>query len=142
MFQPLTRDLGSGMHRLQEPVIVHLAGGPNGWKLEIPAGYVTDYASIPAALHWLINPDDEKVMLAALVHDFIYHTHVVSRAVADAIFYQLLRQSGLARRLAKLMFLSVHLTGKRGYLAGPDKLRKRSPRLGRYIAQTPAYEVN
>lgn len=53
---------------LTKPVFVKLS---NGFKLIIPAGYVTDFASVPRALHGIVQPLG-RYNLAVLVHDWLY----------------------------------------------------------------------
>ena len=43
----------------------------DGWRIEVPVGFVTDYASIPRALAWLI-PLRGKYNRPAIVHDYLY----------------------------------------------------------------------
>lgn len=43
----------------------------DGWRIVVPAGFVTDYASIPRALGWLIPPRG-KYNRPAIVHDWLY----------------------------------------------------------------------
>lgn len=46
-------------------------GLPNsGWRLAIPSDTGFE-SSIPRLLHWLIDPDDPRFLLAALVHDVL-----------------------------------------------------------------------
>lgn len=41
------------------------------WTITVPAGFVTDYASIPRPL-WLVIPPRGKYNRAAIIHDFLY----------------------------------------------------------------------
>ena len=50
-----------------------------------PAGFETDFASVPR-LFWRIVPPWGRYSPAAVVHDFLYHTGLVTRAEADRIF--------------------------------------------------------
>lgn len=43
----------------------------DGWVLEVPAGFVTDFASIPRAL-WTIIPPRGRYNRPAIIHDFLY----------------------------------------------------------------------
>ena len=45
----------------------------DGWHIVVPAGFVTDYASIPRVLSWLIPPRG-KYNRPAIIHDFLYQT--------------------------------------------------------------------
>lgn len=52
--------------------------------LTIPAGFVTDLASIPQVL-WNILPPIGRYDHAAVVHDFLYQNNGVTRAQADVV---------------------------------------------------------
>lgn len=52
--------------------------------LTIPAGFVTDLASIPQIL-WNILPPIGRYDHAAVVHDFLYQNNGVTRAQADVV---------------------------------------------------------
>jgi hypothetical protein len=55
--------------------------------IEVPAGFDTDYASIPRLpfMFWLLG---DTVHSAAVVHDYLYRTAEVSRAKADRVFVE------------------------------------------------------
>lgn len=44
----------------------------DGWTISVPAGFETDFASIPRALTWLI-PSRGPYNRPAIIHDFLYH---------------------------------------------------------------------
>lgn len=51
----------------------------DGWDITVPAGFVTDYASIPRGLYWLIPPRG-KYNRPAIIHDWLYqHAPVDAR---------------------------------------------------------------
>ena len=128
--------LDDNLFRLVEPVVMSIGQT----RIIVPDGYVTDFASLPSVLHWWIRPTDSRGARAAIVHDWIYHTHIYPRCVADAFYQVILRQDGMPRRKAKLLCSSVHAFGKGAYMRGPDKLRKRTPHLAAYIKGTPIIE--
>jgi Protein of unknown function (DUF1353) len=53
--------------------------------VEVPAGFVTDLASIPPIFFTALRPDGEYAY-AAIVHDYLYWTQTRSREAADGIF--------------------------------------------------------
>lgn len=58
-----------------------------GYEIVVPAGFITDYASVPKLpLVFLCFGDTAK--LPAVIHDWIYQTHMVSREMADKIFLE------------------------------------------------------
>lgn len=55
----------------------------------VPAGFVTDFATIPRWL-WSVLPPTGSYGPAATVHDFLVSSKIVPRDKADAIFYEAL----------------------------------------------------
>ncbi|GAB3359218.1 hypothetical protein GCM10027430_30790 [Lysobacter tyrosinilyticus] len=53
--------------------------------VRVPAGFVTDFASIPR-LFWGIFPTDGRYAYAAIIHDYLYWFQERSREEADLIF--------------------------------------------------------
>lgn len=111
-----------------------------GHEIEIPAGFVTDLATIPGAVRWVFGKDLGRINRAGVLHDWLYSTHHYSRAVCDAAMYQALRQSGVARWRCKVIAACAHAFGKRAYRTAPKRRRQHSPNLVVTMGQPPAYE--
>jgi hypothetical protein len=78
---------------------------------EVPAGFRTDFASVPHALTWLV-PRTGRHNRAAVLHDFLTRpgpdgVPPVSRLDADRIFLRVLRELGVPRTRRRLMYLGV-----------------------------------
>ena len=58
--------------------------GQNFSPVEVPKGFVTDLASVPAIL-WSVFPKTGRYAYAAIVHDYLYWTQAVSREEADSV---------------------------------------------------------
>ena len=63
----------------------------------VPAGYGTDFGTIPRILRPIFSPTDH---LAYVLHDYIYEkdsdgNHRFSREDADVILFQALRAEGM-----------------------------------------------
>ena len=54
-------------------------------QVRVPAGFVTDFASIPR-IFWSVLRPDGLYSYAAIVHDFLYWEQPVTRSAADDIF--------------------------------------------------------
>jgi Protein of unknown function (DUF1353) len=54
-------------------------------EVDIPRGFVTDFASVPR-IFWSIFPPIGTYGLPAIMHDWLYWTQPVSRKMADEIF--------------------------------------------------------
>ncbi|ESP91132.1 hypothetical protein N483_15680 [Pseudoalteromonas luteoviolacea NCIMB 1944] len=85
----------------------------NGKVRWVPKFFQYDGASIPTlAYHMVGTPFNPRYMKAALVHDWLYHTHEIERAAADELFYSMLCESGVGDAKAKIMRLAVELFGR------------------------------
>lgn len=76
----------------------------------VPAGFVTDFASVPRVplVYWLMNDRGQR---AAVIHDFLCRTGVVPRPVADRIFRDALVVEGVSKWRAALMYAAVRVGG-------------------------------
>jgi len=91
------------------------------YRIEVPAGFMTDFASVPRFLWWLIPPWG-LYSGPAIVHDYLYTYHSVPGAVADSIceidrptadriFYKLMLYVGVSPLRARLMVTAVRIFG-------------------------------
>lgn len=53
-------------------------------QVEVPVGFVTDFASIPRVF-WSVLPPDGTYTYAAIIHDYLYWEQPVSKRDADMI---------------------------------------------------------
>lgn len=79
-------------------------------RVEVPAGFETDFASVP---RWpvVFTLLGERIYAAAVLHDWLYRTGQVSRREADALFYRAMRAEGIARPYALAAWLGARLVG-------------------------------
>lgn len=74
--------------------------------ISVPAGFVTDFASVPS-LFWSFLPYWGRYGKAATLHDWLYHTRETTRKYADDIFYEAMLVGGTPKWQARLMYWSV-----------------------------------
>lgn len=80
-----------------------------GKTVVVPAGFVTDFASVPRVpVAFLLAGDSGHE--AAVIHDWLYYTHEVTRSQADAAFREALVAGGESWR-SWLMWAAVRLGG-------------------------------
>lgn len=79
----------------------------------VPKNFITDFASVPKLL-WSIFPPYGKHLKAAVLHDFLYVVHMVSRKDADGLFYRTMKESGVTWR-ARPMWQAVRLFGGKAF---------------------------
>jgi hypothetical protein len=81
----------------------------DGASVIVPEGFVTDLASVPRIL-WAIFPPFGRYTEAAVVHDYLYRIEA-DRKEADKEFYYIMRDEGVKKWKAKLMYWAVRLFG-------------------------------
>lgn len=108
---PDVRWLANGRLELQNVITYQAA---DGRRFVIPAGFITDLASVPRGLPGvfrLLFRSELHTALAALLHDRLYYTAEVSRSEADALFYEALRATHETRVGAWAMWAGVRAGG-------------------------------
>lgn len=63
-------------------------------RIVVPAGFVTDLASIPRLLRGILHQNGLS-RAPAVLHDFLYATQIMTRAEADAVFREALKAEGM-----------------------------------------------
>lgn len=80
------------------------------WRIDVPAGFETDFASIPRALWWLLPPDGAYTQ-AAVLHDWLCKERKYTRLRTSSIFHEAMQVLGVGRFTARAMFLAVQWFG-------------------------------
>lgn len=97
----------SGKWMLVRPLYYRSAAGE---LIVIPAGFLTDLASIPRAFHWLI-PVNGKHRAPAILHDYLFVVQDRSRADVDALFLEAMADAGVRWTQRTAMYAAVRLGG-------------------------------
>jgi hypothetical protein len=85
---PLSLEFGDdGSWTVNQKFIYHIGGSESGMAVEVPIGFVTDFASIPR-IFWRVLPPTGTYGKAAVVHDFLYASQAGTREWADAVFLE------------------------------------------------------
>ena len=85
-------------------------------NIRVPAGFETDFASIPQPFHWLISKLG-RYNKAAVLHDWLYsksayqYPYLVPRKLADLIFLDAMKDLGVVKWKRDLMYRAVRLGG-------------------------------
>jgi hypothetical protein len=103
----VVRQVDAKRWELREPV------GYRGAREDftVPAGFVTDFASIPRLVVWLI-PRYGLYTRSAILHDFLWRTSAVSRADADGLFRRSMRELGVSMPRRWMMWAAVRLASR------------------------------
>ena len=110
-----TRDLGG---RRAEILSDFVYESDELGTITVPAGFVTDFHSIPRGLWNILPPWDHKP--AAVVHDFLYkegeaNGEPVNRGQADRTYNQILEDEGAPTWRRRLQYRGVRLGGWRSW---------------------------
>lgn len=106
--EPLLMRADKGQMQICTPLLASL--GEFSWT--VPAGFVTDGASIPP-IWWPFvgHPYSPSSLRAAILHDWMCRTRVVSSTSACDLFYLGLRAEGCAWLRSRAMWLAVRWFG-------------------------------
>lgn len=99
-------DHGRQLWRLAEPLTFTIGLKDGGISITVPAGTLTDFASVPRVL-WPLFPPTGKWCQAAVVHDWLCRVKGFPRFLADAIFREAMRRSGVPTWRRVIMFYAV-----------------------------------
>ena len=98
---------------LAHPFTYRWTVGPTLRRIKIPMGFVTDLASTPVPVRWLV-PRTDLGLIAPLVYDFIYRNRgPLTRREADRLFCRIMREEGVPKWKRRVAFWSVRLFGWR-----------------------------
>lgn len=101
--------------RLVEAFDYHVGEETSAEVIEVPSGFVTDFASVPRIL-WSILPPTGKYGKAAVVHDFLYEMGGIplvnsgksyDKATSDLIFRDAMKVLGVGLIRRNLMYAAV-----------------------------------
>ncbi|EGV2929238.1 DUF1353 domain-containing protein, partial [Salmonella enterica] len=99
--------------RVYEPFEFYLSDD-NSDVIEVPAGFVTDLATIPR-IFWTILPPDGKYAKAAIIHDWMYDNALRTKKEADLIFLDGMTVLGVPKWKRIIMYYAVRLFGRGSY---------------------------
>ncbi|EEM9454573.1 DUF1353 domain-containing protein [Salmonella enterica] len=105
--------LGHYEWRVHEPFAFYLSND-NSDVIEVPAGFVTDLATIPRVF-WSLMPPDGKYAKAAIIHDYLYDNALRTKREADRIFLDGMTVLGVPRWKRMIMYYAVRLFGQGMY---------------------------
>lgn len=110
-----------------------MTGPDDSDRVIVPAGFCSDGASVPWFAQFPIS-NWGKYAQAAIVHDFLYATHLRTRNEADDVFRTAIRVLGSDMETdgwtfrglfsAEIGYWAVALFGQRGYRDGPYEYGK------------------
>ncbi|ECH9713658.1 DUF1353 domain-containing protein [Salmonella enterica subsp. enterica serovar Javiana] len=99
--------------RIHEPFEFYLSDD-NSDIISVPAGFITDLASVPR-IFWTLLPPDGKYAKAAIIHDWMYDNALRTKKEADLIFLDGMTVLGVPRWKRTIMYYAVKLFGRGMY---------------------------
>lgn len=99
---------GRGTWRLTSPLVYQ--SDVAAQTFSVPAGSLTDFASVPRVMIAFLLTGDTAHEASAL-HDWLYVSHVVSRSIADAVLREAAIASGVPTWRAFLIWAGVRIGG-------------------------------
>lgn len=108
--RPVVTILGPDEFQLAEPFAVQTADA----TYVVPAGFISDLESVPRVpvIYALFK---NRAPYSAILHDWLYETRIVSRAVADRLFLAAMKAEGLPWWMRRAMYAGVRVGGARLY---------------------------
>jgi len=85
--------------------------------IEVPSGFVTDFASIPRAAWAIIDPEDPRIAFPSVIHDFLYSTRgklpfsTVTRENADYVLREAMEACGAGSFIRNAVYQAVRVGG-------------------------------
>lgn len=99
--------------KLVKGFVYHMGSKFSRHYIKVPAGFKTDFASVPRFLWFL--PDWATYSKAPVLHDWLYKKHLMSRKGADEIFLEAMkvdwRNHKSRRWVAYLEYWAVRIFG-------------------------------
>ena len=88
----------------------HVGAEGSGNVINVPVGFITDFASVPR-IFWIFYPPDGPWTAASIIHDYLYNIQDRSRATADAIFLEAMQVLGVPWIRRRIIYRAVRLFG-------------------------------
>lgn len=89
--------------------------GNSGIKLVVPAGFVTDFASIPKILWSTGLTPTGRYGRAAIIHDFLYWSQGCTKVQSDRLLVIAMKESQVDKIDEKLIYAGVSVGGAKSW---------------------------
>ena len=105
----------NGLYVIQNDVWIDFLYNDNKFRITVDAGAMTDGLSVPKIFQWYLPAwNDSNVLynIAGICHDGAYGSELLSKDIADELFYQCLLKAGISKSKASVAKWAVeHLAG-------------------------------
>lgn len=135
----VVQPFADGKHWMLTEPLLYTAPGSN-MAVVVPAGFVTDFASIPRALCPLLPPTG-KYLAAAIIHDFLYWDQSCDRQVADRMLAAAMKDAKVDALHGGLILTGVRIGGVAGWRINSQLKQEGRIRVLPPAEQSPPMEV-
>ncbi len=80
-------------------------------RVNVPIGFITDFASVPRPF-WSALPPDGEYTYAAIIHDFLYWNQATDKPTADLVLKAAMEDFGVPKAEALLVYNGVRAGGQ------------------------------
>lgn len=102
--------------------------GDSQYAIEVPAGFVHDFASVPNIAS-VVVPDHGPYNRAAIIHDYLYWGHPCTRLQADNLFLIAMIEAGVVPWRRWMIYRAVRLGGRSPWEDNAAERARRLPRV-------------
>ncbi len=121
------KQFNDGTHWIvTEPFIYQI--GSSKLYVEVPKGFVTDFASVPQGFTAFFLPTGQYSR-AAVIHDFLYWTQSCSREQADRILLLAMIESDVPYKTRTTIYRTVRAAGESSWLTNQKERQAGMPRV-------------
>ncbi|MBI3149219.1 MAG: DUF1353 domain-containing protein [Betaproteobacteria bacterium] len=108
----------------------------DGPAVVVPAGFVTDLASIPRVF-WSVLPTDGAYTFPAIVHDYLYWVQKYPRETADIVFRYGMDDMKVSSAVAAMIYAAVRTGGGSAWADNTRRKQNGEMRLLREFPDNP-----
>lgn len=105
----------NGLYVIQNDVWIDFLYNSDKFRISVDAGAMTDGLSVPKIFRWYLpdwNYSNTLYNIAGICHDGAYGSELLSKDIADELFYQGLIKAGISKSKATVAKWAVeHLAG-------------------------------
>lgn len=96
----------------------------SGTKIVVPAGFVSDLASIPPSLRSYFEQGGQSYQYPAIIHDWLYWSQTTTREEADRIFDSAMKDCGVGSVKRQALWAGVRAGGEAAWNANRQDREK------------------
>jgi Protein of unknown function (DUF1353) len=131
--------IGKNTFMVRDPLTMTFKDGAP--PITVPAGFVTELASVPKRLQWW-KGDSAASIVPAVFHDYLYWTRSCTQDEADAVMYHAMTALGGGTSKDAAIYRAVSGTGSaalKSSRASPrqDEVRTFTPEYVTFVVQSP-----